>query len=72
MFLAEYRFPRMKTSYLQLVGKILPRILGKIFLELGFGVWVNPQPRNGVDLEVYDNKGKLVLVIETFNWSPFS
>lgn len=66
------RFPREKTKHLQSVGKILVRILDKILLDLGFGVWVNPQPRNGVDMEVYDEKGILVLAIEVLNWSQFS
>jgi hypothetical protein len=62
------RFPSEKSKYLRSVGRVLPRILGKILLELGFGVWVNPQPRNGVDIEVYDKEGTLVLVVEILNW----
>lgn len=69
---AYRRFPRVKTAYLQSIGKILPRILRKIFLELGFGVWINPDQGNGVDLELYDNNGRLVVVIEVLNWSPFT
>jgi hypothetical protein len=70
--LTEYRFPSEQQKYLQSVGKILPRILEKIFNELGFGVWINPGPVNGVDLKLFGNENRLVLVAEILNWSPYT
>lgn len=62
------RFPCEQNEYTKTVGWLLPTILGDIFTELGFGVNVNPQQANGVDLEVFlgDN---LILAIEVLNWS---
>ena len=70
--MSDHRFPCEQHRYLQSVGKILPRILGKIFLGIGFGVWINPGQANGVDMELFDREGSLVLVAEILNWSPYS
>jgi hypothetical protein len=61
-------FPCEKEEYCKIVGGLLPRILVGIFSGLGFGVRVNPEVANDVDLWVYLD-GKLVLVAEILNWS---
>jgi len=55
-------------KYTERVGELLPNILGKIFRELGFEVWVNPQQVNGVDLKVC-RESNPVIVAEVLNWS---
>jgi hypothetical protein len=67
--LTDYRFYTRQTRYLQATGRILPRVLGKIFRKNGFNVWVNPRQGNGVDLKLFDAEGRLVLVVEVLNWS---
>jgi len=62
------RFPCEQLKYTKTVGRLLPKILGEIFTELGFEVKVNPQQANGVDLEV-SLGNNLILVAEVLNWS---
>jgi len=66
-----YSLPCERLKYTKKVGELLPKILGKIFAELGFDAGVNSQQENGVDLEIYKDNN-LVLVVEVLNWSIWS
>lgn len=64
----ERRYPVKRTTYMQTVGKLLPRRISQILRELGYTVWTNPDQENGIDLKVWcDNT--LILVGEILNWS---
>lgn len=62
------RFPCEQLEYTKTVGNLLPKILGETFTELGFGVKVNHQQANGVDMEVFLGHNR-ILVAEVLNWS---
>ncbi len=55
-------------EYSRIVGGLLLTILQEIFTELGFNVRNRPQQANGVDLEIFRENHRLI-VIEVLNWS---
>ena len=64
------RYPVRRYIYTQTVGNLLPRIVKKIFLQLGASrVWIPKGQGNNVDIKVWDRKGKLTIVGEIINWS---
>jgi hypothetical protein len=67
------RYPVKRDVYARKVGKLLPSILEKIFLELGASkVIITKGQGNGVDIKIWDSKGTLIIVGEVLNWSPMS
>lgn len=64
------RYPTGRHVYTQTVGKLLPAIVKRIFLQLGASrVWIQKGQGNNVDIKVWDSKGKLIIVGEILNWS---
>jgi len=68
MSIETFSFPCKKEEYCKIVGDILPRLLARIFCELGFRPLLNARQTNGVDIEAYRDDS-LVLVGEILNWS---
>lgn len=69
---SDRRYPDAQEKYCQIVGRLLPTIVGIVLSDLGFRVWINKDQSNGVDLKVFDKGNNLVLVAEILNWSLFS
>jgi hypothetical protein len=63
------RYPVEKEEYDKSVGKLLPHRIGQILKELGFRTQIFEVEENGVDIKVFDNDNRLILVGEIINWS---
>jgi len=65
----DKRYPCEKRIYNQCVGMLLPHRIGQILKELEFRTQVFGVETNGVDIKVFDNDNRLILVGEMINWS---
>lgn len=66
---SDKRFRVRQSVYDKCVGKLLPHRIGQILKELGFRTRIFEVEENGVDIKVFDNDNRLILVGEIVNWS---